>query len=196
WIGATPGATIRNNSTSGHAFDRHVQTLALAGITNVSLDDLSWMTGTDHDFGIQPPYVLLVPGSAPQRPEKRWPHYAALATQIAAHGFQPVILGSADESALAEQIIAAAPTALNLCGRTQLTDIPALARHAAAAVGNDTGPMHMIAPTGCPALVLFSAHSDPQRHAPRGAHVETLQSPHLQDLTVTQVFKKMEMLSR
>ena len=43
-----------------------------------------------------------------------------------------------------------------------------MARVALAAVGNDTGPMHLIAAGGCPSLVLFSHESDPSLCAPRG----------------------------
>ena len=36
------------------------------------------------------------------------------------------------------------------------------------AVGNDTGPMHLIAAAGAPSVVLFSAASDTALAAPRG----------------------------
>jgi ADP-heptose:LPS heptosyltransferase len=35
------------------------------------------------------------------------------------------------------------------------------------AIGNDTGPMHLLAAVGCPSLVLFSRDSDPARCVPR-----------------------------
>ena len=44
----------------------------------------------------------------------------------------------------------------------------ALARDARAAVGNDTGPLHLIAATGIPVVALFSKASDPSLCAPRG----------------------------
>jgi ADP-heptose:LPS heptosyltransferase len=50
-----------------------------------------------------------------------------------------------------------------------------LGRHAVATFGNDTGPMHLIAPTGCPCWVLFSSHSDPARHAPIGENIYSVQ---------------------
>lgn len=188
WVGAAPGATIRNTSagrTAGHAFDGHVQTLALAGVTPVPPDDLSWMQGAaPTSYGLAPPFMLLVPGASPRHPEKRWPatHYAALAAHAAAHGITPVIIGGDAETALAAIIREAAPAALDLCGRTAITDIPALARAAMAAVGNDTGPMHLIAATGCPCVVLFSAYSDPVRHAPRGPRVRVRQARELDSL--------------
>lgn len=187
WVGAGKGATIRNASperTAGLAFFGHVQTLALAGISNVDIDSMDWVNGRSDFDGLQKPYIILVPGSAPSRPEKRWPadHYAAIANIISENGFQPVLIGTEAERATTDAIMALAPHALNLTGQTKLFDIVALARNAAGAIGNDTGPMHMIAPTGIPTLALFSKHSNPKRHAPIGANVKTMQEEDLKSL--------------
>lgn len=196
WVGAAPGASHRNNSperTAGHALEGHMQTLALAGIHDIAVDDLRWVEGNLQRFmqedGLQKPYVLLVPGSAPERPEKRWPaaHYAQIARIIDGWGFQPVVIGTRHESDLAETIGRVHPSTINLAGKTALFDIAVLARHAAGAIGNDTGPMHMIAPTGCPSLILFSKHSNPARHAPRGPAVKTHQVEDLSALGVDEV---------
>ncbi|HEY0900839.1 MAG TPA: glycosyltransferase family 9 protein, partial [Micavibrio sp.] len=68
-------------------------------------------------------------------------------------------------------------------------DLTVLARYAAGAIGNDTGPMHLIAPTGCPSLILFSRHSNPARHAPSGPQVKVHQVNELKDLKVEVVEK-------
>lgn len=195
-VGAARGATIRNaapDRTAGHAFDGHAQTLALAGIADVRLDDLSWMTADLAGFALPPRFVLLVPGAAPSRPRKRWPpaHYAALAHDLDAAGLAPVIIGTAADADAAAVIVQSCPAAIDLCGRTDLSALPMLARAAVAAVGNDTGPMHMIAAAGCPALVLFSHDSDPARHAPRGRDVQTLRVADLADLPVAAVWRAL-----
>jgi len=198
WVGAAPGASDRNASplrTSGTAFAGHVQTLALAGVENVTIDDLTWAKADLSRFALAAPYVLLVPGCSPGHPEKRWPaeNYAALAVWLVKKGTQPVVLGTKAEAAEAEAICTACPDAVNLTGQTALLDLPALARGAAAAIGNDTGPMHMIGPAGCPALVLFSSHGNPEKHAPLGANVQVLQQANLSDLAPETV---QETLSR
>ena len=196
WVGAAPGASHRNDHparTQGTAIDGHVQTLALAGIHDIVLDDLRWAHGDLVHFisteGLQKPYVLLVPGSAPERPEKRWPaeHYAQLARIVDGWGYRPVLIGTHHEDSIAQKICALHPRTLNLTGKTALFDLVVLARHAAGAIGNDTGPMHLIAPTGCPSLALFSEHSLPHRHAPQGPHVKTHQVADLHDLSVEEV---------
>jgi len=192
WVGAVKGASHRNDSplrSAGHAFDGHVQTLALAGIDDVAVDTLEWMQGDKGRFSLSSPYALIIPGAAPTRPLKKWPaeHYAELCVMIARRGIHPVLIGSHHEKEIAETITTLCPAAINLTEETRMTDIPMLARDAVFAVGNDTGPMHTIGPTGCKALVLFSADSNPVKNRPLGAHVVTLFEPNLTDLSVMQV---------
>lgn len=200
WVGTARGASHRNTSpkrTAGRAFDGHVQTLGLAGIKDVEIDRLEWMKADISHFSLQKPFVLLVPGSAPHRPGKCWPaeKYGRLAKLLYSAGFQPVILGTIVEKEAAEKILQKCPEALDLSGRTALEHLAVLGREAAGVIGNDTGPMHLITATGCPALVLFSRHSDPARHAPKGAHVDILQEDDLGALkteTVMQHFQPRE----
>ncbi len=169
-----------------HTLERQRDQLAAAGITAFPPPDLSWLAG--RAFDLPTPYALLVPGAAPHRPEKRWPagHFAALAATLKQRGVTPVVLGSAAEAKLA----AAIPAATDLTGRTSLADIATLARGAAFAVGNDTGPMHLAAAVGCRSVVLFSAASDPALTAPRGpggTWPTVLRAADLADLPVARV---------
>ncbi len=148
------------------------------------MPDLRWCTGDIARFGLPDRIALLVPGSSAHRPAKRWPaaRYGALAGALAGAGIAPVVLGTAAEAPLAAEIALAAPAAINLIGRTGFGDLASLARVAHVAVGNDTGPMHLIAAAGCPSVVLFSADSDPALCAPRGPHVIVLRRPSLDTL--------------
>jgi ADP-heptose:LPS heptosyltransferase len=74
-----------------------------------------------------------------------------------------------------------------LTGKTSLLELASLARRAAVAIGNDTGPMHLIAAAGCPAIVLFSRASEPALCAPRACRVTVLRRPALEDLAVEEV---------
>lgn len=204
WVGAAKGASHRNTSpdrTTGHAFDGHAQTLALADIKNVTVDPLEWMVESISSFPLQKPFVLLVPGSAPQHKYKRWPadKYGRLAKILSGGGYQPVILGSKTEKDIAAAIKNICPEALNLSGQTSFKHIATMARSAATAIGNDTGPMHLIAATGCPCIALFSGRSNKIRHAPKGAGVQILQEENLEDLTsefVMRHFKPREIANK
>ncbi|PCI55004.1 MAG: glycosyltransferase 9 family protein [Alphaproteobacteria bacterium] len=197
WVGIAAGASHQNTSplrTTGHAFNGHQQTLQRAGIENIEIDDLSWIKEDLSRLDLKPPYILFVPGSAPQHPQKRWPHkkYAALAQQLAQNNYQVILLGTVAETEVTKAIENICPNILNLTGQTSLFEIAALAQGADGAIGNDTGPMHMIGPTGCPSLILFSAHSNPARHAPKGANVKTIQRNNLEDLKNDDVFEFLQ----
>lgn len=187
WVGIAKGASHRNTSpdrTAGHAYDGHVQTLGLAGITDIQIDTLDWLQGDIDAIALQKPYVLLVPGCAPDRPEKRWPaaHYGRLATMLTRDGYQPVLIGTKDDATATAEIAQSCENALDLTGQTSLAQIVSLAKGAAGAIGNDTGPMHLIGPTDCPSLVLFSNASNPVKHSPRGNNIDVLQRDDLENL--------------
>lgn len=185
WVGSVAGASHANLSktrTAGHALDGHIETLAFAGINkdSIDIDDLSWATSSKIYHEITQPYIIMAPGSAPTRTEKRWPasHYASLAKSLS-RSHKIIILGTKGEKSLADTIKGQCPDAIDLTGKTDILDIPDLARTAAYAIGNDSGPMHIIAQTGCPSYILFSKHSDPAKHAPRGRKVITIQQDDL-----------------
>jgi ADP-heptose:LPS heptosyltransferase len=197
WVGAAKGASHRNNSperTAGHAFDGHAQTLALVGIQDVAIDALAWMQGDIASFALRKPYIILVPGSAPDRPEKRWPagHYGQLCNLLNNWGYQPVLIGTQHEQSVISKILEICPEALDLSRQTSLAQLVSLARSAAAAIGNDTGPMHLIAATGCPCIAIFSAHSDPVRHQPKGPSVQILQAENLAELQPQQIIETLK----
>ena len=187
WSGIAPGCSHPDRNPDRdrmHDLDRQFAQLRGAGIPETCDADLSW-TGEDlTPFGLPPEIALLAPGSAPHRLAKRWPtrHYAVVAEALHARGLTPVILGTGAEAALAAEIRAQAPKAIDLTGRTSLPALASLGRAARLAIGNDTGPMHLIANTGCPSVVLFSHDSDPALCAPRGPAVTVLRRPTLADL--------------
>jgi ADP-heptose:LPS heptosyltransferase len=100
---------------------------------------------------------------------------------------QPVIVGGPADAAAVAAVTAECPDAVGLAGETDLFELAGLIRRAAAAVGNDTGPMHLAAALDCPVLVLFSDASDPVLCAPRGDHVGLLRRPSLSDIAVAEV---------
>jgi ADP-heptose:LPS heptosyltransferase len=187
WSGIAAGASHPDADPARnrlHDIDRQFGQLRAAGITERAPADLSWTEGAIDRFGVPAPFALLVPGCSPHRPGKRWPvdHYGALAAWLDRHGIVPVVVGSAAERGLADAIRAAAPATRDLTGQTTLGDVASLARAAQVAVGNDTGPMHLIATAGCRSVVLFSRDSDPALCAPRGADVTVLRRPDLATL--------------
>jgi len=192
WSGIAAGCSHPHTNPQRdtmHTIERQAEQLADAGIDTVPLPDVAWLDAPLDHFALPPRFVLMVPGGAAHRLEKRWPAsaYAELATTLAAQGLVPVLLGSSAEDDVLAKISEACSEARNLCGQTGFAEIAALSRGAVGAVGNDTGPMHLIAAAGCPALVLFSTASNPDITAPRGPDVGILQDARLDTLPVSRV---------
>lgn len=197
WVGTIAGCSHRYVKPADrvlHIAEREAAQLKLAGVDVPAAPDLSFLDGDISGFSLAPRFALLVPGGAAHRPEKRWPavRYAALARELIAHGTMPVLIGGSAETDALAKIAAAAPRARNLCGKTDLGQIAALARKALVAIGNDTGPMHLIAAAGCPSLVLFSKASDPRKIAPRGPAVKIQQAGDLEALSIEAVWMEIQ----
>jgi ADP-heptose:LPS heptosyltransferase len=171
WSGIAAGSSHpdrRLDRNVVHDIDRQHAQLRQAGVADFSPADLSWSHGDVARLVLPSRFALLVPGSSAHRPVKRWPaaHYRTVANWLSAQGIEPLVIGTTGEHALADTI-GAGTAARDLTGQTSFGDLTDLARAAVCAVGNDTGPMHLIATAGCPSLVLFSRDSDPARCAPR-----------------------------
>jgi ADP-heptose:LPS heptosyltransferase len=174
-----------------HTIDKQAEQLLMAGIWPVPLPACPASQDS-----LPPPlagrrFALLIPGSSPQRPGKRWPAecYGAVAQRLAAAGLLPVVLGGKGEEGLAERILTVCPESVDLVGQTPLDMLAGLAAAASLTVGNDTGVTHIAAAGGRPVVVLFSRDSDPARCAPRGGVVRVIAVPDLADLPVDRVFE-------
>jgi ADP-heptose:LPS heptosyltransferase len=187
WSGNVRGCSHRQPEGTRrrvHVVERQRDQLALAGVPPASTLDLDWLVSRatpsplmgEGRGGGEGTYAVLVPGSSAHRPDKRWPaeRFAALATWLGGQGIRPVLVGTGAEATLAAAIARAAPSALDLAGRTGLLELAGVLRGARLVVGNDTGPMHLAALLGRPCVVLYGAASDPARTAPRGPSVAVL----------------------
>ncbi|MHB8528754.1 MAG: glycosyltransferase family 9 protein [Caulobacteraceae bacterium] len=206
WSGTAAGCSLPHRNPARmkmHALERQAEQLEAAGVwpdaptrpLSAAPPDISWIlarTPAARPIGAPNPrpVVLLIPGSSAKRPEKRWPmdHYGQLAERLQKEGFDIVIIGALQESELAHAIQRRAPRARDLTGRTDFAQIASLGAKAALAVGNDTGPVHLIAAAGAPTIALFSSASDPALCGPRG-HVTVFQAPDLKDVSVDEVFR-------
>ena len=176
-----------------HTMDRQAEQLSMAGIAEVPAPDLSWAEADISRFAVSERFTLLAPGGALHRPGKRWPaaNYGQLAKTLMDQGLLPVLVGSAAEAPIMAEIKAQCEEALDLSGQTGLLDLAALARGAVAAVGNDTGPMHLFSATGCRTVVLYSEDSDPALCGQRGSAVTIIRRQALDDLSVAEVVDGM-----
>jgi ADP-heptose:LPS heptosyltransferase len=190
WSGIARGASHRHDTphrTTLVTTLRQQEQLRIAGIEHFPAPETGWLNADLSGLGLPARFCLLIPGASARMPEKRWPvqHFAELARGLK---LPAVVVGGPAEAPLAQAIRAAAPGAVDLCGtRSPPPVLASLAGQAAFAVGNDTGPTHLVAALGCPTLVLFGPRSNPAVHAPQGPAVVVLQAEALEALKVEQV---------
>ena len=191
WAGPVTGCSHPRppRPAGAHRIDWYSAQLAALGITVAPVGDLSWLA-TDL-IGIPVPRrcALIVAGGSAHRVAKRWPveNYIGLARELVRRAITPLLIGTQIDAEINAAIARAVPETRDLTNQTTLAALASLARCAVGALGNDTGPMHVIAAVGCPSVGLFSAASDPAFIAPRGPRVQTVQRPDLAALSVADV---------
>jgi heptosyltransferase-2 len=165
---------------SGHEVER---LLALAGRENteplVSLgltaDDQASADQWLRSQGLSGGFVAMAPGSI--WGTKRWPYYPELARALDA---PIVIVGGAEDAALAERVVAAAPGRVrSAAGVLGLRASAALLRRAVVLVTNDSAPLHLGTAAGIPVVALFGPTVPEFGFGPRGRRDSALGHPDL-----------------
>ncbi len=110
--------------------------------------------------------ALLAPGAG--WAAKRWPasHFAALAHQLRAQGFDVALNAHRQDDSLAQQIVTESNGAARLVV-CNVAGLIALVRRASLVVCGDSGPTHLAAALGIPLVALFGP-TDPARNGPHG----------------------------
>jgi lipopolysaccharide heptosyltransferase I len=106
------------------------------------------------------PYALVNPCAA--WPNKRWPtdRFGRIAQLLRnRHGLTSVVLWGPGEGPLAQAVVAASDDAAVATPEAKVSDLVALAREARLIVSGDTGPLHIAAAVGTPAIGLFGPTS-------------------------------------
>jgi ADP-heptose:LPS heptosyltransferase len=118
------------------------------------------------------PVVCIHPGVG--NVVRQWPasSFAALIDLLAIRpGLNAVLIGSPDETPIADEIIAKvadASVVKSLVGKVTLADLPALMQRCVLFVGNNSGPQHLAATLGMKTLGIHSGVVDAAEWAPLG----------------------------
>ena len=105
---------------------------------------------------IAAPYAVLQPEA--RAPEMRWPveKFAELARWLrATHGIASVVNLSATSAPLSSEIRAAFANVATIADSLPLPNLIALISQARLFIGNDSGPVHLAAASGTPAVVIY-----------------------------------------
>jgi len=114
-----------------------------------------------HDVGLDPngPLLAIHPGSGAYSVARRWypERFATVADSLATrHGLGVVVVGTADERALADEVLGHMRwPGVNLAGRTSLDELGGVLRRCALLVGNDSGVGHLASAVGTPVVAVF-----------------------------------------
>ena len=123
------------------------------------------------------PKIILHPKSKGSAREWGLPHFAQLARQLHAHGWQVIITGSEPERVLLQAWLRENQTFItDLTGKLSLPEFISLIKACDGLVGASTGPLHLAAGVGVHALGLYPPIKPlhPGRWAPIGQKAEYL----------------------
>lgn len=108
----------------------------------------------------EPPRIgvaVVHPGA--KAAERRWPprHFATVARELAARGYDVVVTGTTAERPVAECVAGLAGLSAQavLAGRTDAGELAGVVAHARLLVSGDTGVAHLATGYGIPSVVLF-----------------------------------------
>ena len=201
WSGIALGSKYRQNNKNRkfmHTIERQKDQLKLAGIKYDFLPDWRWLAYNYDNNRLLPKgkFVIIVPGAAKHRQNKRWPEerYAYLIEYLSSHGIKSILIGGKEEFENINNIIFKVGKfvkflPINYAGKTTFKDIVFLSKYAICAIGNDTGPIHLLASCRLNTIVLFGAGSNPDLCAPLGKNVHILHKDIISDIKAEEVFK-------
>ncbi len=126
-----------------------------------------------------PPRALVAMHLGAGAPAKRWPveGFAAVARLVRERLESDIVLvGGVPDAPWGEEFRRRVGfPVLDGVGRFGIRQTAALLTRCRAFVGNDSGPAHLAAAVGCPAVVVFSGTNDVHRWRPWGRNVRTIQ---------------------
>lgn len=173
---------------STHVFQRMRASLLAAGIPAITERPVLHRSEADtkrasailHESGLEGGrYAVFLPGSHAAGLTKRWGvhNYRRLAQLLMGAGLNNVVLlGGPDEveecAAIAE---GEGGYVVNLCGETQLLELPTIFERAALIVANDTGTAHLAAASN-QRMIVICGPTDPRRVKPVGKGVIAIQA--------------------
>ncbi len=183
---------IHKNRNLMHTLDRQKDQIKLSQI-KYKFKNFKWLF--ESKFKIpKKKYVMIVPGGSRKRKNKRIPQeiYLKVINLLIKSGFEVLIIGSKDDMKICKDIEINFPSVKNLCDKTDLFDLGKLSKNSFLSIGNDTGPMHLIAKGGNDVLVLFTKFSNPDLCKPIGKNVSILIYKNDKAKLLNEIFLKLK----
>lgn len=165
---------VEGPDTPVHVIRKNLRLLAAVGVASAQIEfPLAAPVSALRDEVVAEaagrPIALVNPGAA--WPNKRWPaeRFGEVCSFLHdVRGLQPYVVWGPGEEELARAVSEASNGAARVAPATAVPDLLALCRAAALMVSGDTGPLHIAAAAGTPAVGIFGP-TDPARNGPWSA---------------------------
>ncbi len=109
-------------------------------------------------YALLPADTLVAIAPNTSNPAKCWPkeYFAQLIDKLIAAGVKVAVIGApAEHSAVLRLLAMTRQQPINLCGKLNLRQLAAFLARARLLIANDSGPVHLAAAVGTPAIVIF-----------------------------------------
>jgi lipopolysaccharide heptosyltransferase I len=181
WTGAREGAwlaythRIELPTLDAHAIDRYLWVGRLLGLDDeppemtvpvpeASRRRVAALLGAAADGR---PLAVLCPGTQWETKHWRADGFAEVARHLSRRGHLVVLAGGPAERGVSSAVARTSPGAIDLTGRTTVSEMAALVERSAVCVTNDSGPMHLAVALGRPVVSVFGP-TDPLWVGPYG----------------------------
>lgn len=175
---------VSASRTSVHAVDRVMMVAEALGVESPRPEFMLPIGERDDEWArralreVPRPRLILNMGARWET--KRWPveRFAEVARRaVSEFGAGIVAVGAGEDRSLVEALKRHLETVpvVDLCGRTNLLQLAAVARHGDLFLSNDTGPIHLAAAVGAPVVGVYTS-TDPLLTGPYGANAVVVQS--------------------
>lgn len=140
-----------------------------------------WLEGLFDKEGLSTSDKLLAVHPAASCPSKVWPNerFAEAADRLVEKfGFRVLVVAGPRDISLAGNLIKhMRHTAINLAGKTSISQLASLLKRCSLFISNDSGPVHIAASLGTPVISIFGRNQkglSPKRWGPLGDRTEVL----------------------
>jgi len=147
----------------------------------IKLEAEEWVKGLFRQEKINDTDKLLCLNPAASCPSKIWPaeRFAQAADELVRkYGFKALVIAGPKDIRLADNLIKhMRSAAINLAGKTSLTQLASLLKRCSLFVSNDSGPVHIASAVGTPVISIFGRNQaglGPKRWGPVGKQDKVL----------------------
>lgn len=146
----------------GHIASEYIGLAESLGLARVVFP--SWSNPTVIGIGsgtaLNSPAAFYAIAPFTTRPQKHWPasNWKRLVTLIyTRYSLAPLVIGTAQDAVVAEEIAASAPGGMSVAGLTSLEEVPSRIQSARFVIGVDTGWTHLGVALGLPVVAIFGS---------------------------------------